>query len=480
MPPPPSSVRELDDDSLALVLQAYVDQIIADQTVDYRPYRRLCAAPLEGLCAALYGPGRCGAGADADADADAEQRLWKYACGKMGLNRIVRYTGAPTTWRGTLRALCNELNDTKEFFTMRCVVHEGDRAWAFHLMHTFPRKDCPLALAVLLDLGYSADGNIGRWRPPLCAAAKRGHVAVVEVLLAGGANPDLSTVSGKTPLMFACEHGKLQVVKVLLAAGANMEARDDEWKSALMYACHSGSYPVVRELLEQTPPPPVDTYSRSDWTPLMFAIDSRVPETVKELMKHRPWLNTASISGWTPIMLASRHMFSSAVIVDAILERNDVDLNMQNDVGETALIVATKLGNVAIVKALLRDPWRLDFNLQDNRGLTALMHAASRGGSDELLSALLDAGAEADAQGDPWPLDVNLQDNRGLTALMHAASRGGPDELLSALLDAGADVHLKSAEGTTAFTLYTIHRTSRAPAPPELWNRLQGRDFDPE
>ena len=85
---PPTTVRELDDDSVALLLQAYVDQMVDYQLV-------LCAAPLEKLCAALYGPGRCGG----DGDAGAEQRLWKYACEKMGLAVLPVYPGGPPTWR---------------------------------------------------------------------------------------------------------------------------------------------------------------------------------------------------------------------------------------------------------------------------------------------------------------------------------------------------------------------------------------------
>ena len=100
MPLPPTTVRELDDDSIALLLQAYADQMVANR-------RSLCDAPLEGLCAALYGPGRCGGGGDADAD----QRLWKYACEKMGFAVLPVYPGGPAvlTWRHAFSVLCNEV-----------------------------------------------------------------------------------------------------------------------------------------------------------------------------------------------------------------------------------------------------------------------------------------------------------------------------------------------------------------------------------
>lgn len=416
----PLGLRDLPQDAV---------DVIVDRLLEKMTFRDVCETRWLQICQITQNTDACN---------DPNDRIWKAACKRMGLNRIVRYTGAPTTWRGTLRALCKELNDTGDdaFGALRFAIDKDDFEDQFHLMHILPRKGCPLAIAVLLDHGCDSNYIVGRRRPPLCAAAKHGHLAVVEVLLAGGANPDLPTASGKTALMIACEKSNPQIVKVLLAAGANMEARDEDAGSALMYASLSGSYLVVRELFEHTPPPAVDTYDGSDWTPLMLAVESMVPETVKELLKHRPWVNAANIDGWTPIMLASKNYQGRTEIVDAILATNDVNLNMRNELGETALIVAAKLGNVAIVKALLAYLWRPD---------------------------------------------VNAQDNRGFTALMHAAWQGGPDELLSALLDAGADVHLKSAEGQTAFSLYAQPRFVRSlPAPPELWNRLQGRDLGPE
>ena len=88
----PASVRELDDDSVALLLEAYIDQVSA------RP-RHVCTAfqPLDALCAALFGPGRC----KPDGDANADVRLWKYACGKVGITQLPRYFAgrASPTWR---------------------------------------------------------------------------------------------------------------------------------------------------------------------------------------------------------------------------------------------------------------------------------------------------------------------------------------------------------------------------------------------
>ena len=90
---PPTSVRELDDDSVALVLEAYVDQTVVVQR------RNPCSAGLDALCAALYGPARYGPGTVLN------EALWKYACGRFGLQQRLE----DSTWRATFQALCREL-----------------------------------------------------------------------------------------------------------------------------------------------------------------------------------------------------------------------------------------------------------------------------------------------------------------------------------------------------------------------------------
>ena len=59
---------------------------------------------------------------------------------------------------------------------------------------------------------------------PLYEAADNGHGAVVELLLEGGALPDMFMSGGCTPLIVASENGHKDVVKILLNGGANSNA----------------------------------------------------------------------------------------------------------------------------------------------------------------------------------------------------------------------------------------------------------------
>lgn len=86
----------------------------------------------------------------------------------------------------------------------------------------------------LLDSGVSPNSGDEDDDTPLTLAAARGHVGMIETLLAAKADVNLPGMNGHTPLRIAIDCGHLDSVKVLLKAGADplhssysdMEQRD--------------------------------------------------------------------------------------------------------------------------------------------------------------------------------------------------------------------------------------------------------------
>src|SRR5687767_6697408 len=83
-------------------------------------------------------------------------------------------------------------------------------------------------------------------------AAGRGHLAVVELLLAAGATPDKRAHDGSTPLHEAAARGHLEIARLLIAAGADPNARTNSgygpW-SAADYRGHRAVADYLRSLL---------------------------------------------------------------------------------------------------------------------------------------------------------------------------------------------------------------------------------------
>ena len=106
--------------------------------------------------------------------------------------------------------------------------------------------------SVLLYAGANvrATTRLGGYTP-LHLASQRGHEAVIERLIKGGANPNLATATGATPLMLAAASGHVAAVKQLAAQKADLNARERaNDQTALMFAAAFDRPEVVKLLIE--------------------------------------------------------------------------------------------------------------------------------------------------------------------------------------------------------------------------------------
>ena len=176
--------------------------------------------------------------------------------------------------------------------------------------------------------------------------------------------------------------------------------------------------------------------------------------------------NAQDADGRTVLIAAAAH--GDLDVVHTLLLRN-VDLNVKDKRGYTALSHATEAMYEEVVSGLLSHPnidpnarglnsrpvllayvWRdnqervekllalgADVNAQDADGDTAL-HGATETGNTALMQRLLDKGA-----------DLNVKNKQGGTPLMWAAVYGHQDAA-QLLLSRGADPSLKDNDGITA------------------------------
>ena len=129
---------------------------------------------------------------------------------------------------------------------------EEDRA------DSFPKAFCPpRPHGISLLLSRSDRPTMKRTRDDemsrqlLLDAALAGDLALVEQALQNGADVNDNTLhaNGMTPLHMACCRGHLDVVQELVARGANVEATDEFGRTPLHLACGNGHLDVVQELV---------------------------------------------------------------------------------------------------------------------------------------------------------------------------------------------------------------------------------------
>ncbi len=108
---------------------------------------------------------------------------------------------------------------------------------------------------LLLDRGAKVDFRDGKYRAtPLIWASLGGHEPVAQLLLARGADPKAKQQQGVDALIAAAARGRTKLVKLLLAHGANPKTTDKEGKTAVMWAAKAGDSAAVKMLTDAGAP----------------------------------------------------------------------------------------------------------------------------------------------------------------------------------------------------------------------------------
>lgn len=103
---------------------------------------------------------------------------------------------------------------------------------------------------ILLERGadvHQASRNPLKAQPLHSAAANR-HIAIAEMLLKAGADPNAPEQEGFTPLHAAAQNGQLEMVNLLLAHGANPGLTADHGKTAKETAVEAGFTAIAERL----------------------------------------------------------------------------------------------------------------------------------------------------------------------------------------------------------------------------------------
>lgn len=255
----------------------------------------------------------------------------------------------------------------------------------------------------LLSLGANVNLFDSNLSSPLCYASQRGHRKTVATLLDHGAD-----IYDRKALDKASEHGHLEVVKVLLDHG--MPIADERGNMPLQPAAYTGCVDILRFYIERGAN--VNGRDGAGATALYYASDRGHAKTAAFLIESGADVNIPNNDGHTPLDIAKRRRHGQTV--DVLLAHGAVggdsiefphseakpigrprppeapvsQLDIRDQNGRTAFLLAVDSGNLAVARMLLdagADP-----TIADNDGRTPL-HAAVRTRDPEMVALVLAA-----------------------------------------------------------------------------------------
>lgn len=280
--------------------------------------------------------------------------------------------------------------------------------------------------------------------PPLISAVEAGDEALVEAMLAAGANVDSTGMFKRTGLMLAAKNRHEGIVKRLVEAGADTTRVDEYDKTARE---HAGNAPWAETLLsagldDRTPEESMFAHveagdldgltkalqagadpraSRDGHSVLHRAIVRSHATLIEPLLEAGADPNAKTSQGDTALALAVIYMPQT---VPSMLAA-DASHRIANKHGATPLHIAARYGSLVAVEALLKA--NADLEATDNAAWRPL-HTAVYYGRRDVTKALLQAKASPSSRIDS-----------GWTPLMFAAKKG-LDDLIPALLEAAPEL----------------------------------------
>ena len=271
----------------------------------------------------------------------------------------------------------------------------------------------------------------------------------------------------QTPLHIAVEIANLEIVELLLCNDSKLYAVDEKSRTVLHYAVlisdSSESEKVVKFLLEHEtniaePNQSISTYQdHKGYTPLHSAIACSNLESMNVLLQSSSDFNKRDLEGNSILHLALMHYKKSVTILHNILETfqkesislsasNENELiNLKNNQGQTALILAFEKENVDALNEILR--YFPLLHLTDNDGNSCLHKAVESVKDLTCLDKLLEIIKER------YPKEMKSYLNEinasGLSPLHHAIMNKN-HRIAEKLCNHGANIAIQLPNGDLA------------------------------
>ncbi|OHT08517.1 hypothetical protein TRFO_22939 [Tritrichomonas foetus] len=206
----------------------------------------------------------------------------------------------------------------------------------------------PSFVTFLLDYGFKSNFS-------LIYAIKAQKLEIVKLFSSAEFNIKGNDKLGWTPIHYAAQMGNVNILSYILSKcqGIDINLKDNEGNSPLLIAASNNHSKIVSALLKRNNCNP-NLADNNGWTPLHIAAGNRNQEIVKTLIFNSKTNANAKTfeNKETPLIIAAEA--NDEKIVGIILRKPNVDVNAKTKNNETALTLAIRNRNKAIIELIIK------------------------------------------------------------------------------------------------------------------------------
>jgi ankyrin repeat protein len=166
-------------------------------------------------------------------------------------------------------------------------------------------------------------------------------------------------------VFYHCKHGNLIEIIKYLNEGFEVESKNQEGETLLEIATWSNYIHIIDFLIE-TCKVNINSRDNGGYTPLLNASLQDNTASCTFLLNNGAEVNFENLEGNTPLIFASK--YGNNEYVELLINKYGADIDHVNKKGLNALITASIMKNLNVIKILLENG--ADYKIKDNKGNT--------------------------------------------------------------------------------------------------------------
>lgn len=175
-------------------------------------------------------------------------------------------------------------------------------------------------------------------------AAERSDSSSVIALLQRGMDINTADPAGNSLLMIAARNGNVELLEFLLKNRAGVNRRNRFGDTAILLAAIKGNLGAVRLLNQHG-----GLLESGGWNVLHYAIFGQNPELLVWVIAQKPNLDARAPNGQTALMLAAK--LGNLEFVKYLID-GDADMDLADFEGASAIALARKAGHASVAEYL--------------------------------------------------------------------------------------------------------------------------------